>query len=120
MGSNTLKQLPPTLREKKRYVVFEVISRRKILPLSRAAKAIAMSYASLHGQRGSAKAGLIYLAKRSDDERQRGMLRVSRNSVTELKAALTLVREIEGQEAITRSVGTSGMLRKAHERFIAS
>ena len=120
MSHSTLKQLPPTLREKKRYLVFEVIAKNKVLPLSKAAKAIALTYASLHGERGAAKAGLIYVGKRSDDELQRGIIRVNRKNVTDLKAAITLVKEIEGEEAITRSIGVSGMMKKAEERFVAS
>ena len=120
MSPSTLKPLPPTLREKKRYLVFEAISKNHILPLSKAAKAIAFAYASLHGQRGAASAGLIYLAKRSDENKQRGILRVDRRNVTDLKAALTLVKDIDGQETIIRSIGVSGMLKKAEDRFVAS
>lgn len=97
-----------------------MIAKNKVLPLSKAAKAIALAYASLHGERGAAKAGLIYVGKRSDDKLQRGILRVNRKSVTELKAAIALVRDIEGEEAITRSIGVSGMMKKAEERFVAS
>lgn len=120
MSPPTLKQLPPTLREKKRYLVFEVIARNKVLPLSKAAKAIALSYTSLHGERGAAKAGLIYIGKRSDDELQRGILRVNRKNVTDLKAAIALVKDIAGEEAIARSIGVSGMLKRAEEKFVAS
>lgn len=119
MGT-TLKPLPPTLREKKRYLVFEVISKRRILPLSKASKAIAFTYASLHGSRGAANAGLLYMGRPSNDALQRGMIRVNRKHVIDLKASLPLVREIDGQEAIIRSIGVSGMIKRAETKFIAS
>lgn len=120
MSTTTLKQLPPTLREKKRYLVFEVLSRHKILPLAKAAKAIAFAYSSLHGERGSANAGLLYMARRSDDQAQRGMIRINRRNITDLKAALTLVKDVDRQDVIVRSVGVSGMMKKAEDKFVAS
>ena len=120
MSHTTLKQLPPTSREKKRYLVFEVLAKNRVLPLSKAAKAIALAYASLHGERGAANSGLLYLAKRSNEDNQRGLLRVNRKHVTDLKAAMTLVKDIDGHETAVRSIGVSGMLKKAEDRFIAS
>lgn len=120
MCAQTLKQLPSTLREKKRYLVFEVLAKHKILPLTKASKAIAFAHATMHGARGSANAGILYLGKRSNELQQKGMLRVNRSYVNDLKASLTLVKDIDNQDVIIRSVGVSGMIRKAESKFMAS
>lgn len=120
MHSHTLKPLPSTLREKKRYLVFEVLSKHTHLPLAKAVKAIAFAYTSLHGSKGSANAGLLYLARRSHDQLSKGMIRVNRNHVTDLKASLPLIKDIDGHDAIIRSIGVSGMIKKAENKFMAS
>ena len=120
MSHTSLKQLPPTLREKKRYLVFEAISHRGSIPLAKAAKAIALSYANLHGEKGSADSGLQFVSKRSRDELQRGMIRVNRKHVLDLKAAIALVKTVDNQDVVLRSIGLSGMIKKAEEKFMAS
>ena len=101
-------------------MVFEVLSKNKGLPLAKASKAIAFAYASLHGSKGAANAGLLYLAKRSNQDRQRGMMRVHRSHLIDLKASLPLVKDIDGQDIIVRSIGVSGMIKKAESKFMAS
>lgn len=120
MHSHTLKPLPSTLRERKRYLVFEVLSKHTNIPLAKASKAIAFTYASLHGSKGAANAGLLYISKRSHDEVSRGMMRVNRKYITDLKASLPLIKEIDGHDVIIRSVGVSGMIKKAESKFMAS
>lgn len=86
----------PTLREKKRYVVYEPADD----------SAVQRAFTELFGIRGAAHAGLIAV-ERSED---RAIMRVSHEAVDRLKAALAWSGK--------RSVTVSGTLRKAREALI--
>ena len=49
---------------------------------------------------------------------QRGLIRVNHKYVEDLKASLALIKEIEQQPAIVRSIGASGILAKAEQKYI--
>lgn len=112
------KPLLPSLKEKKRYVAFEIISKSRIRAFSKITESIYTSARTFAGDLGLAAMGLQVLPEKYSED-QKGILRVSSSHVDELKAALSLVDEIDGEEVIMRSLGVSGMLNKA-EKYIAS
>ena len=113
-----LKPILPSLREKKRYIVFEVISKKKISDINSISNAIWQSSLQFLGQLGTAKAGLIVLDNKWNSELQRGIMKVSHKHVDAAKAALTFARKIEDKEVIIRSLGVSGILRKAEAKYL--
>jgi len=108
-----LKPLLPTLKEKKRYLAFEIISKSKIKAFSEVSKAIWASTLSFAGTRGAAKMGINVI--KYNQQKQRGLIRVSHKSLNELKASLTFIDNIEKQPVIVRSIGASGILAKAEK-----
>jgi len=114
-----IKPLLPSQREKKRYLVFEIISKNKVKPFSEITNAIWNSILTFVGQTGAAKAGISVLQDKYDASRQLGIIRVSHKMLDALKAALTLIREINNEPVIVRSMGTSGILKKAEEKYYA-
>src|SRR3989338_6254409 len=102
MVKTKLKPILPSLREKKRYVVFEVISKRKIWDFSAVSNAIYSSSSDFVGQLGMAKAGIMVLGNKWDPEFQRGIIKVGHKHVDALKASLAFISRIEGNEAICR------------------
>jgi len=72
----------------------------------------------LIGQLGVAKAGIQILHDCWNPEIQRGIIRVGNKQVDELKAALTLIKSINNQDIIIKSIGVSGILNKAKERYL--
>lgn len=114
-----IKPLLPSQREKKRYLVFEIISKNKVKPLSEITNAVWNSILTFVGQSGAARAGINVLQDKYDSSRQRGMIRVSHKMLDVLKAALTLIREINNEPVIVRSLGTSGILKKTEEKYFA-
>jgi ribonuclease P/MRP protein subunit POP5 len=103
------KPLQPTLREKKRYIVYEILSKTP-LSFQDISKALTSSIKSFIGELGCAKAGIIILNKTKNN---RGILKVSHKSMDEVKAALTLIKEINDQKVIVKTIKTSGVLNKA-------
>jgi len=113
-----LKPILPSLREKKRYLVFEVISKDRMTDADAVSSAVYSNSLQFLGQLGTAKAGIMVLNNKWDPELQRGIIKVNHKHVDAVKAALVLADNIEGKDIIFRSLGVSGILRKAENNFL--
>ncbi|MBI2124389.1 hypothetical protein HYT92_01220 [Candidatus Pacearchaeota archaeon] len=118
MVNTKLKPILPSLREKKRYLVFEIISKEKINDIEAVSETIQDCSLQFLGKLGAAKAGIIVLNNKWDPERQRGIIKVGHRHVDAMKASLVFISRIENKEAIFRSLGVSGILRKAENNFL--
>jgi ribonuclease P/MRP protein subunit POP5 len=108
-----LKAILPSLREKKRYLAFEVLSKGKIKQFSSVSKAVWQGMLAFNGAKGAAQAGIWLLPEKYNERLQKGIVRVNNRSVDALKAGLALVQEVENTPAAIRSIGVSGSLKKA-------
>ena len=117
MAKTKLKPVLPSLREKKRYLVFEVISKDIISEGNAVANAILHYSFQFLGQLGTAQAGIMVLNNKWDSKLQRGIIKVAHKHVDAVKAALTLADKIDNKKVIFRSVGVSGILRKAEIKY---
>jgi len=115
---NKIKALKPSLREKKRYLAFEIISKSKIKGFSVVRDAIANCLTVFLGTHESSQAGLIILKERYDQSKQKGIIKISHKYVDKLRASFCFIEKIDEQKVIVRSIGTSGILKKAHEKYI--
>lgn len=66
-----------------------------------------------------AQAGIMLIHDTWNAERQRGILKVNNKYANHAKAALALISQIDGEGAMARSLGLSGTLKKAKEKYIA-
>lgn len=110
-----IKAILPSLREKKRYLAFEIISKQKV-SASGASEAIWNEMLALNGKLGAAKAGIQF--PKFNEKNQRGIIRVNHKWTDNLKSALALIKEIENKRVIMQSLKTSGAINKV-ERLIA-
>ena len=108
-----MKPILPSLREKKRYVVFEIISKNNIETFPE--KEIKNAFLQLFGEVTLGKAGLIFLKNKWKDNR--GIIRVNNKHVDELKASFCMIKKINNKQATVKSVGVSGTLKKAELKF---
>jgi len=108
-----MKPLLPTLKERKRYVVYELVSAK---PLAKSAEREVLTHlqATL-GLFDGARAGILPV--RYDTKLQTGVLRVSNAATDKVKAALLLLRTAGGQRVVPRVRGVSGILNKT-DRFL--
>ncbi len=103
-----MKPLLPTMKERKRYLVYELISKE---PLRENPQHVVISHLNKTlGVFGSARAGILPVSW--DAERQIGTLRVAHVAVDAVKAALLLLKDIKGIKVIPRTRGVSGILKK--------
>ena len=118
MINTKLKPILPSLREKKRYLVFEAISKEKINSLEAVSSTIMNCSLKFLGMLGAAKAGIIVLNNKWNPELQRGIIKVGHKHVDSLKAALMFANKIDNNDVIFRSLGVSGILKKAENNFM--
>ena len=118
MVTTKLKPILPSLREKKRYLVFEVISKEKISDFNAVSGVINQCSLQLLGQLGAAKAGIIVLNNKWNPELQRGIIKVSHKHVDALKASLVFASKVDNTASIFRSLGVSGILKKAENNYL--
>jgi len=112
-----IKPLLPVLREKKRYVAFEVLSNRKS-SFYEVSKALWNAFSFFIGELELAKAGIMVIANTFNKDVQKGVIRVNNRYVDHVKAALVFVKAIEQQPVIVRSLIVSGVLNKALKRVM--
>jgi|SRR3989338_2807754 len=108
------KRLLTSLREKKRYVAFEIKSEEN-LSLGKIKDSIVDSFRNLFGEMELAKAGLNFVEFKDN----KGIIRVNNKDVKNIKASFVMLRKINKQDAIARSLGVSGMLNKARSKFLS-
>lgn len=109
----SVKSILPSLKEKKRYLTFEITSEDKISDFRYVIGGMEQGFIDTLGMLGTAKAGIRMIPERWDQRTQRGIIRVNHRFVNEAKAALIMIRHIGNIPVIIRSLGVSGTLRKA-------
>ncbi len=114
-----IKPLLPSLRERKRYLAYEIISKEPITDSKAVSETIWKTALKYLGEIGCSEAGIIILSDKFNKKNQRGLIRVNHRSLDRLRATITLIRQVEGQDVIFRSVGASGIIKKAEEKYIA-
>jgi len=107
-----MKPLLPTLKEKKRYVKYQIIT---ATPLRRDVSGELLDrVTTLLGVFGTAEAGLLSI--RYDPETQTGILRTSVKALPKIKVALLMTTFLGRTKVCIRTLGVSGILKKT-ERF---
>lgn len=106
--------IPPSLRGRRRYIVFEVISERGI-DKKALLKEILDSIYSLYGDVGASesKLWLIGYDKRKDTDIGRGILRCAHDKVEEVRAALACIHSVNEARVGISVIGISGTIKGA-------
>src|SRR3990167_5007197 len=103
-------KLSPSLRHKKRYIVFELKTETP-LSMSDVQPEVEKALLLFLGQLGVAKAEPMFLKEKWKEPRF--VLKVAHNWVDECKSALILIKKIKNQPVIIKSIITSGGLKTA-------
>ena len=108
-----MKPLSASLREKNRYIVFEVMSRNKI-KFEDTKKEIFKTTNKLLGDIEMARTGLMFL---NDWNNQKGIIKVERVYSDKIRACFLFIRQINNYDVIVQTKGVSGILKKARSNF---
>ena len=122
-----LKILPPTLRDKKRYIAFEVTSQGR---LNRDDIISMLLDGSLYlfGACGTANFELWVVKlwrctsennpETINEHRMKGILRCRRGEVDSLKAVIPTITNFRGEPVVFHTLGISGTIKSAIKNFI--
>lgn len=103
-------KLLPSLKEKKRYLVYKILAQA---PLNQPDKALLNEITTLLGIYDSAKAGLQLITYNKDTKK--GILRIEVSMVDKVKAILLMITQLNKTEVVVQSTYCTGLLNKAKE-----
>ena len=109
-----MKNLQPAMREKTRYLKFKVHSEENI-ELSDFVNSFWDKSIAYLGSRTLSDASPWIIANKFDEEKQEGVIRVKREEIDAVRAALTLIRKFNGQEGFVEVLKISGAVRGVSE-----
>jgi ribonuclease P/MRP protein subunit POP5 len=111
MVKKKVMSLLPSLRERKRYLAFEVISKRDIKDSKLVSNLIKTNCLKFLGELGMAKAGIQIIKY----ENNKGLIRINHKHLDEVRASLALINE---KDTIFTSLGVSGIIKKAENKYL--
>jgi len=111
------KMLPPTIREKRRYIAYEVISDGKI-EYGDITEAVVNSAQSLFGDFGLSEMGLWHIMNLYDSEKQRGIIKCAHSAVEKARLAVTAVQMAGETKATINILGVTGTIKNAQQKHL--
>jgi ribonuclease P/MRP protein subunit POP5 len=112
------KPVLSSLREKKRYLAFEIISEKNINDPKLIIESVNRAIIELIGSIEAGKAGILILNEKYNAEKNKGLLKVNNRYLDKARATILLIKRIGEYEVIVRSIGASGMIHIAEEYVI--
>ncbi|MFC2142915.1 Rpp14/Pop5 family protein [Candidatus Aenigmatarchaeota archaeon] len=111
------KILPQSLRGKKRYVVFEILSDEKI-EYSDFSSAVWNTLLGFLGDLKSSEAKVFLIKNLYVAETKRGVIKVDHNYIEELRAVLSLIQYIGETKIIVKILGVTGTIKSAQTKYL--
>ncbi|MEM0230734.1 MAG: Rpp14/Pop5 family protein [Candidatus Woesearchaeota archaeon] len=109
-GEKRIKLLPPTQREKFRYIAFKIEGQREPISYEEFSSAFSKEFEKLFGRIEMGRANPVCLRERFNPEAGTGIIRVERSGADKVRAvfAASTIRNAQ-----VRSLKVSGSIRKA-------
>lgn len=108
-----MKVLPPTLRDNKRYLAFELIAEEAV-SRDELIREIFSASGSLLGDVGSSECNIWLF----EFEQNRGIISCQRENVWQTRAALATVTGIKGRRVCIHVLGVSGTVLGATKKYL--
>lgn len=105
-----MKTIPPTLRDKHRYIRFRIHSGKQF-EFGKVVKTVENASTQLLGDKGAAEADYWIIKNKFDHEKQEGVIKVRREHENNLRAALTLKKDINGSKGFFEVDKVSGSIK---------
>lgn len=102
------KALRPSLREKKRYVVYQVHSQDNI-DMAKVQPALVARIKELLGVFHASQAGIMPVKFKDD----KGIIKCNHTAVDYIKSCFVMITTLNNQSVQIRSINVSGMIKKA-------
>lgn len=116
-----LKILPPHLRNKKRYLAFEVRS-ESFLNREDVISMVWNAVGEMYGACGASRFDLwvvkVWHCKRPGQNVIKGILRCNRDEIDSLQSVIPIINRFKGKRIVFHTLGASGTIKSAVENFI--
>lgn len=106
-----MKRLPPSIRQKTRYLLFEVHCEKDIC-LGDLVDSVWEESLDYLGAEGSSKADFWVIGNLFDEDLQEGVIRVKRSEENKIRTVLTLIEHIGEENCVIEVKQVSGSLKK--------
>lgn len=110
-----MKPILPTLKERKRYILFKIYCKKE-LDKEKVAEQVLKACLQFLGELGVADGGIHFLPETWNKKNQTGIIRCGHKWADKTRAALSLVKEIDGEKAKIECLRVSGVINKLRGR----
>jgi len=111
------KRLPPSLRAKARYVVFEVVSEGHVV-FEDVQKAIWNAITEWLGEMGSSESRIWIVKNLYNDDKQIGVIKCAHDKVEHMRTSLAFVKIIGETRVAIRVLGVTGTIKSARLKYL--
>jgi ribonuclease P/MRP protein subunit POP5 len=111
------KKLPPSLRPKSRYVVFEIVS-EQASTFEDFVTSLWNSTLSLLGEYMTSECRIWPIRNLYDVRTQRGVLKCAHDRIEHIRTALSLITMAGETRATIRILGVTGTLKSARNKYL--
>lgn len=111
------KFLPPTLRERERYLVFEIISESAV-EYKDLSRAMWFSILAFLGETGAAESQARIIKNLYNPKKQQGIIRCKHDMTEKVRASIAMVRKIGNTNSIIRVLGITGTIKSAKNKYL--
>lgn len=117
MDEKQPKILPSTLRSKKRYIVFEVMSETPVT-YGEVVAAIKNCMLELLGELSAAKSEIWIIQNLYDEKKQTGIIKCKHDATEVVRAFLSLVQFVGETRSTIRILGVTGTIKSAKTKYL--
>lgn len=112
-----LNPTPMFIGERDRYMVFEIVSKKEF-PLASIVKTFWGAILQLYGEAGTASMSVRIPSNLYDRSQRKGIISCNHESVEMVRAAIASIRQIDGENVIVMTLGVSGTMKSAKQKFL--
>lgn len=111
MTDKELNNLPPSLRQKSRYLKFRIHSEENI-DLGEFVDEVWDQCLDYLGTRGTSEVDFWIIKNQFKEKDQKGIIKVKRDKTEDLRAVLGLINNIEGKKSVIEVTAVSGSIKQ--------
>lgn len=112
-----LNTIPPAMKDRDRYIVFEIVSRKVFEPAS-IVQALWNSCMQLFGEVGVSEFSMAFLSNLYDKTKKIGIIKCNHNSVEKIRLAIASIKNIEDEPVVIKTIGLTGTISSAKSKFL--
>lgn len=116
MDDRRPKILPSSMRDRERYLAFQLISEQPVL-MQDMTNTIWHSVLNFLGELETSKARIKIIKDCYEEKKQMGIIRCSHEHVENVRAAIALIQRIGDSRAIFKVLGVSGSIKVTKMKF---